>query len=757
MSREPIKRILVLSANPKNSTQLRLDQEVREIDDALKGAKNRDQFELKQKWAVRPKDMRRSMLEFEPNIVHFSGHGLGAGGLALEDEVGKARMVSAEALAGMFELCADQVECVVLNACYSETQAEAIVQHIPYVIGMNEAVGDTAALEFAIGFYDALGAGRSIERAYKEGCISIRMAGIPEHLTPVLKQGPKQARSADSAPVLSVASGSTTSTIVEANPIPLLTEKHLSPSQVRTAVVLDEPEGQIPLDSAFYVERPPIELRCYETIVKPGALIRIKAPRQMGKSSLMLRIFNHATEHGYRAISLNLQSAGGQVFSSLDTFLHWFCSRVTRKLNLVDRLPDFWKGVVGSNDKCTDYFEIYLLPQLHVPLTLCLDEVDELFKYPAIASDFFGLLRAWHEESKINPVWRNLRLVITHSKEVYIPLNINQSPFNVGVPIELPQLSREQVTELVQRHGLNWSMAEVEQLMEMVGGHPYLVRVGLYHIAKGEISLERLLQVAPTEEWLYGEHLRRHWLNLEDNADLIGAIRQVVLNHTPVQLGAAKAFKLRSMGLVQFQGNFVVPLCGLYQLYFKEQLESLTEQTPTHKSLHSGRESNLAAIVFTDVTDSTQRMVEDQHQMVDLLERDFKLMRTICQNHEGKVLKSMGDGLLLYFVSAVKAVACAQEIQRELAQVARCSPAHLILRHRIGIHLGEVFFNGEDVLGMGVNMAARLQGKADPGGICISQTVYEVVKDHLCIQIHASVMQTLKGISEPVLLYKVAV
>lgn len=536
------KRVLLLAANPRKTPALRLDEEVREIGDALRGAKNRDQFQLQQHSAVRPTDMRRAMLEFEPHVVHFAGHGGGDNGLVLEDETGHVKFISAAALAGMFEL-AQQVECVVLNACYSEVQATAIAQFIPYVMGMKQAVGDRAAIEFARGVYDALGAGRSFERAFKEGCLSIRMAGIEAYLTPILKQ--KEVRAVVEPP---------------------------SPSLPSKPIVLDEPEGRMPIDSMLYVERPPIEAHCYETIVKPGALIRIKAPRQMGKSSLMLRILNHAVEQGYRATSLNLQSAGGQVFSSLDQFLYWLCSRVTRKLNLTDRVDQYWQGELGSNDKCTDYFELYLLPELEHPLFLGLDEVDEVFKHPTIASDFFGLLRAWHEESKTNPVWQNLRLVITHSKEVYIPLHISQSPFNVGVPIDLPPLNRMQVEDLIDRHGLQWSDAEIDALMTMMGGHPYLVRVALYYIACGEITLERLLEVAPTEEWVYGEHLRRHLLNLEEDPELVAAIKQVVSADVPVRIRTGEAFKLFSMGLVRFQGNDVIPLCKLYRQYFLERL-----------------------------------------------------------------------------------------------------------------------------------------------------------------------------------------
>jgi hypothetical protein len=198
-------KILILAANPSNTPHLRLDQEVRDIEEGLTRAQQRDRFELVQRWAARPRDVQRAILELEPQIVHFSGHGTGEDGLVLEDGQGQAQLVSTAALAGLFELFADQVQCVLLNACYSEVQGQAIAQHIPYVIGMKQAIGDTAAREFAVGFYDALGAGRDIEFAFKYACNSIQMAGIAEHLTPVLLTGkaappPPQGTGAGAAP-----------------------------------------------------------------------------------------------------------------------------------------------------------------------------------------------------------------------------------------------------------------------------------------------------------------------------------------------------------------------------------------------------------------------------------------------------------------------------------------------------------------------------------------------------------------------------
>ncbi|WP_315790757.1 CHAT domain-containing protein [Fischerella sp. JS2] len=180
--------ILILTANPQGTSRLRLDQEVRDIAEGLERAKKRDQFILESKLAVRPRDIQRAMLEINPSIVHFSGHGTGDEGLVFEDETGLAKLVDGEALAGLFALFAEEVECVVLNGCYSDVQASAIAQHVNYVIGMKKAIADKAAIEFAVGFYDALGSGKTVEFAYKFGCAAINLAGIPDQLTPTLKK-----------------------------------------------------------------------------------------------------------------------------------------------------------------------------------------------------------------------------------------------------------------------------------------------------------------------------------------------------------------------------------------------------------------------------------------------------------------------------------------------------------------------------------------------------------------------------------------
>ncbi|NER97747.1 MAG: CHAT domain-containing protein [Symploca sp. SIO1B1] len=186
MSSNPPVKILFLAADPSDAARLRLQQEYRDIEEKLKLSEQRG-FLLELRLAVRTKDIIQILLDTKPQIVHFSGHGQQSGNLCFEDEIGKSKPVEPEALGSLFKLLAkaNQVNCVILNACYSEKQAHEIVKYIPFVIGMNRSISDKAAIAFAVGFYSALGAQESVEEAYEYGCAQIRLEGCPEHLTPV--------------------------------------------------------------------------------------------------------------------------------------------------------------------------------------------------------------------------------------------------------------------------------------------------------------------------------------------------------------------------------------------------------------------------------------------------------------------------------------------------------------------------------------------------------------------------------------------
>ena len=214
--------ILFLAANPSTTTRLRLDEEVRAIDQALRQANYRDQFDLRQHWAVRVGDLQELLLRHQPHIVHFSGHGSPAGQLLLEDERGREFAVPPDALSRLFAILRDNLRCVVLNACYSESQAQAIAAHIDCVIGMPDAIGDAASLTFAASFYQALGYGRDVQTAFDLGCNRIDLQALDEPGKPKLL-----AQRSDPCQVVFVASQQTSVTS------PASAASDLSPSQRR--------------------------------------------------------------------------------------------------------------------------------------------------------------------------------------------------------------------------------------------------------------------------------------------------------------------------------------------------------------------------------------------------------------------------------------------------------------------------------------------------------------------------------------------
>jgi hypothetical protein len=327
------------------------------------------------------------------------------------------------------------------------------------------------------------------------------------------------------------------------------------------------------IDTAIYIPRPPIETDCYREITKPGALVRIKAPEQMGKTSLVKKILGEATSYGYNTVYINCQVAETAMFASLDRFCRWFCANVSRSLNLKPQLEEYWdEDLFGSLVSCQTYFQTYLLEQIKGPLVLGLDNLDRIFEYPDIAKDFLPLLRFWHEEANNIEIWQNLRLVIANSTEIYIQLEANQSPFNVGRAIRLPGFDRDQVMQLAKAHGLG-NQAKVEEFAEnllfLVAGHPFLSRLAIEAWGRDK---DNALEDASTQGGIYAAHLRRHWDNLQQQPELVTAMQQVVNTNTGARLEPIIAYKLESMGLVTLEGDRALSSCELYRRYFGDHL-----------------------------------------------------------------------------------------------------------------------------------------------------------------------------------------
>lgn len=333
------------------------------------------------------------------------------------------------------------------------------------------------------------------------------------------------------------------------------------------------PNTPVPLNSPLYICRPPVEDLAAKEVHKPGCVIRIKAPKKMGKSSLLYRIIAHTQKREYKTVYIDFQEADNVIFSSLDKFLRWFSANVSRQLHLAPKLDDYWDEDMGSKVSCKIYFETYLLPQIYSPMVLALNEVNRIFEYPTIARDFLPMLRFWHEVAQQVENWQKLRLIVVHTTESYVPLHINQSPFNVGLAIALPQFNLEQVHDLAQRYGLNWQdTSQSQQLMAMVGGHPYLVNLAFYYLCRQEITLSELLQKAATQTGIYSNHLRSHLLTLRKEPELSAALNKTLKTQESVEIDAIVAYKLESMGLIKLDGNQAKPSCNLYRLYFQDNL-----------------------------------------------------------------------------------------------------------------------------------------------------------------------------------------
>lgn len=346
---------------------------------------------------------------------------------------------------------------------------------------------------------------------------------------------------------------------------------------VPSADELDSPRQLAAPSSVLYVKRPPIEERCYQELEQqPGALVRIKAPSQMGKTSLMLFCLEHARSQGLRTVALSLQRADRAALTDLDQFLRWFCATITQRLKLDYQIEDYWLEGRGSKSNCTSYFEECLLAQGDAPLLLALDQVDEIFPHLEIADEFFSLLRSWFEEAAYgtpnSALWQNLRLLIVHSTEVYIPLDTNKSPFNVGLAVELPPFTPNQVQNLAQRHNLNLSDSQLADLEHLLHGHPYLNRLALYYLARQDVTWEQLMESAATDAGIYADHLHRHMGHLQSQPELMTAYAEVVNSKTSIELEQTLAFKLNSIGLVDIEGNAVKTSCELYRQYFRDRI-----------------------------------------------------------------------------------------------------------------------------------------------------------------------------------------
>ncbi|GFE70386.1 AAA-like domain-containing protein [Chroococcus sp. FPU101] len=387
-------------------------------------------------------------------------------------------------------------------------------------------------------------------------------------------------------------------------------------SLVQPSVSPESPYGPVPLNSIYYIKRPPIEELTFMELHKPGGVIRLKAPSKMGKSSLLLRIIAQAQIADYHTIQIDFKEIDQSILKNLDKLLRWLCTVISRQLSLKPMLNDYWGEETGSKMNCSVYLENYILSHLEQPLVISFCDLHYIFAYPEIASNLLSLLRFWHEKAQQSNIWQKIRLILVHSTEIYIPLRFNESPFNIGLPITIPEFTLPQIQELAERHRLNWKneqgFKKARSLMNLVGGHPYLVRLAFYYMCWREMSLETIIAEASTQTGIYREHLQNYVVLLQEYPELLSAWLKVVTSSEPVQLETITVYHLESLGLIKIVENGVVPRCELYRQFFQRQLDLVNLIDNQLKRLKEDNQRLQALCYIDEYTQTGNRRGFDQ-------------------------------------------------------------------------------------------------------------------------------------------------
>jgi hypothetical protein len=332
---------------------------------------------------------------------------------------------------------------------------------------------------------------------------------------------------------------------------------------------LEPPEGTMRPDSPFYVERRGDQAVLAE-IGLAGRTFTIKGPRQVGKSSLLSRAIAVARHTSKSVVWIDFQQFDEPARQHADTFFRQFCGWISEELDLNGQLDVHWDTDLGNVQRCTRYMQRHVLKELDSPLVLAMDEVDSILDSP-FRTDFFGMLRSWHNSRATRPLWRHIDLALVTSTEPYqLVADLNQSPFNVGEVIELTDFTPEQVADLNGRHGMLLTSAEVEQLMDLLNGQPYLVRRALYLVASKRMHAAEIFAQATQDGGPFDKHLQHHLRRLRQRVDLSEELLHIIRNQAGRDILLCE--RLFNAGLLRREGKTILPRCQLYAEYFRERL-----------------------------------------------------------------------------------------------------------------------------------------------------------------------------------------
>jgi hypothetical protein len=333
---------------------------------------------------------------------------------------------------------------------------------------------------------------------------------------------------------------------------------------------LPPPGGNLDVDDPWYIRRDPDDVAA-RLIARQGVTLVIKGSRQMGKSSLLVRMIDAAMKLNKRCALIDFQMFGQETLRSSSAFFQRFAESVADQLDLQHDVKRFWDAGLSDSQNFTRYMEKQILQPLD-SFVLAIDEADILFQSEFLY-DFFGMLRAWHN-SRANPlkkhIWKKLDLVLVTSTEPYLFIDRDhESPFNVGEVMALSDFTSEQVQTLNALHDAPFFPPEVLKLHSLLHGQPYLTRKAFY-VVKSSLTPDQLFARAAEDDGAFGDHLRNYFLRLLNYPELAAALKQVALGR-----GCSDpklSYRLKGAGLVKEESGKIVPRCSLYAEYFRERL-----------------------------------------------------------------------------------------------------------------------------------------------------------------------------------------
>jgi hypothetical protein len=326
--------------------------------------------------------------------------------------------------------------------------------------------------------------------------------------------------------------------------------------------------GAVRLNSPFYVSRV-TDVRAEQLLCETGETVLVRAPRQFGKTSLLARVVRKARDAGQPACLVDLQRTSEAAWQSLDRFAFFLAQRIARDLKTaVGPAEDRWHPDLGA-ENLTDFLQEAVLGNSEQPIVICLDEVDAVFDRPW-RRGFFATVRGWHNLRALDDRWNCLNLFLAHATDATLWIDDpNQSPFNVGEKLEPPEFTLENVQRLSSLHSLSLSNEECLDIVDLTGGHPFLVRQTLYCASREPYSLVK--RNASRDDGPFGDHLRGRLWAARKNAVLVDALRLVL------QRGVCpdeESFqRLRGAALIRGTNRTAVSLrCRLYRDYFHDHL-----------------------------------------------------------------------------------------------------------------------------------------------------------------------------------------